>query len=205
MNKRKLIVLILILACISISLGVFVAVFRKDSGEEFDYVSNPDIIDTDIYYRENAEVIKEISVMKSKDIKKEEEVYEDLVSRGFDQQAIITEYDIEGNYLDETEISEESKEKHPMYQTSYINEHGDVWTIMVINDSIAAFPVTYYLDKGISTEVILSEKDTVTCYDEYRNKFYEIIPGAEMAIVKHIDTINAETLNMLTNEAIDRL
>ena len=110
---------------------------------------------------------------------------------------------MDGEYVDDTEVAEGSTNKHPMYETSYIAENGDVWTIFVVNGAIFARPVSFNLESELEAELLFSETKEVTSYDDETNKFYVTIPKESAAIVKVVDKIDAETLDKLTVEVIN--
>ena len=161
--------------------------------------------DADNYYWDNSEeVIKVINAKESEDIQTESEVVSFLKERGFGDDFEITyNSDMDGNYVDDTEIAEDSTDKHPMYETSYIAENGDVWTIFVVNGAIFARPVSFNLESELEAELLFSETKEITSYDDETNKFYVTIPKESAAIVKVVDKIDAETLDKLTVEVIN--
>lgn len=162
-----------------------------------------DAPDAEQYYQNNSTIITQIDANKSDDILTESETYAELTRRGFDQYPITTEYSMDGTYSDATDISNDSSDKHPIYQTYYVSDNGDLWTIFVINGSILANPVSYNLQSGRDVQVILSETDTVMSYDSTTNKFYETIPYESALVLITVDIINTETLNTLTAGEID--
>ncbi len=128
-----------------------------------------------------------------------------LNERGFVNYPILTEYSMDGEYNKTENISQSSSTKHPMYQTTYISNSGEIWTIILINDAIMANPVSYNMQSGQNVQVVLSEKDSVTSYDSAKNKFYETVPNESELIVKRIEKINVETLEKINVGAIDEL
>jgi hypothetical protein len=157
----------------------------------------------DDYFNKNSIVISEISVAESQDILCEGDVCIELSSRGFFQHPIVTEYSIEGSYYEPVEISDSSSVEHPMYQTYYVNENGDIWTIYVINNQVLAFPVSYNIQSNLGVQVVLSESSTVTSYDSGTNRFYQTIPASSALIVIEVDKIDAQTLENYLFKEID--
>lgn len=178
------------------------SVINTESTPESYEVTPPD---ADAYFEDNSEVINEIDANDSDVVLSEAEISDDLTDRGFGEYPITTEYSMDGEYYEETDISDSSSSKHPIYQTYYITENGDIWTIFVINDAVMANPVSYNDQSDLGVQLIISESDTVTSYDSTTNKFYETIPDESVLIVKTVERIDADTLEDLTIEEIDDL
>lgn len=176
---------------------------NTDSGGSVDEY-RVDAPDAQSYYEDNSNIIAEINVYDSNEVLTEEETYTELVGRGFDSYQITTEYTMEGKYSEATGISDSSSTMHPIYQTYYVSSNGELWTIFVINDAIMANPVSFNIQSGLSVQVIISEKDTVTSYNSTVNKFFETIPDASALIVITVDKIDAEKLERLTIGEIEK-
>lgn len=151
----------------------------------------------DAYYEENAELIDSYSILQSKDVLTEKSIENILNERGFLDYPIYFEYSMDGEYKGTIETSG-LDEKHPTYQTYYVTKNNEIWTIMVINDSIVANPVTYNMQEEKNAQVIFTETDIITSYDSATNKFYESIPNESEVIVKKVNKIEANTLEKLT-------
>ena len=155
------------------------------------------------YYWDNSQkVIAVIEVKKSKEIPSESEVIKILKERGFENCTVTYEYDLDGNYQEETEISDNSSEKHPMYLAYYTSSVGDVWTIHIINGKVFAYPASFNLNSDLQAEVIVSETNEITSYENETNTFIVTIPKETAAIVLTVDRIDSETLETLTAEEI---
>jgi len=163
------------------------------------------MVDADEYFESNSSVLAEIPVQDSEETLSEADVYGILTDRGFNQYSITTSYSIGGDYHEATDISETSAEKHPMYQTFYTAENGNVWSVIVINGTVMANPVSYNMEREMEVKVIISESTAITSYDSVTNKFYEIIPNKTTLTVKCVTEIDARTLDSLTFEEIDGL
>ena len=159
----------------------------------------------DDYYAQNSEVINKIKVADSEFIQSEEQVHTSLTESGFVDFPITSEFAMNGEFFESYEISDSSEVKHPIYETFYVTESDDIWTIMVVNDSITALPVSYNMESNRNVEVIVSEKETIFGYDNVSNQFYEIIPNESEFMVIVVDKIDAATLEELTVEVIDAL
>lgn len=173
----------------------------SDSDEQYK-VEHPD---AEEYYRNNSNVLKEIDVSGSPDVFSEESIYQYLKDRGFSSYPITASYSMKGEYFDAIEVSNNSSEKHPVYETSYVTENGYLWIISVINDSLTAYPLSYNAESNRKVKVILSEKDYITSYDSEVNKFFLTIPYETELIVKKIKKIDADTLEQLEFGDIDGL
>ncbi len=156
------------------------------------------------YYKNNADLLEIIKAGESDDVLNETEAKTFLDGRGFGDYAITYEYSIAGNRTEETELTEDSASKHPMYQSIYVSKNEEAWIIYVINGSIFAYPFSFGLESDLGVDLIFSESSTLTSYDDATNQFYVTIPHASEMIVKTVETINAETLDNLTIEEICR-
>lgn len=173
----------------------------KESIWESSEQSEP--IEGEGYYWDNSEIVTAVIEMdQSKDIPSESEVIKILKKRGFTDCTVTYEFDLDGNYIEETEISDSSSEKHPMYLAYYTSSVGDVWTIHIINGKVFAYPASFNLNSDLQAEVIVSETNEITSYDYETNKFIVTIPKETAAIVMTVDRIDAKTLEKLTTEEI---
>ena len=149
---------------------------------------------------ESASEIKEIiEAEKSEDVPTENQVIDIFEDRGFDDYTPFYEYDMSGEFVNETEVQDGSAKKLPMYLNYYVTEKGDVWTIYVINGSVFAYPASYNLESD--REMLVSESAEIVSYDNVTNQFYVTAPDNSI-IIKVVDRIDAETLEKLTMEDI---
>lgn len=161
------------------------------------------VVDGEGYYWDNSqEVMEIIDVKQSNDIPSESEVIKVLEERGFADCTATYQFDLNGEYYEETELTGNSSEKHPMYLAYYMNERGEWWTIHIINGKVFAYPASYNLDSDLQVEVIVSETSKITSYDCETNKFYVTIPKEQVVKVITVDRIDAATLDELTIEEI---
>ena len=162
--------------------------------------------DADDYFHKNSTVVSEVKADESPDVHTEAEVYEIFQNRGFvTDYPIETMYSINGDRFESTPISDSSSTMHPYYQTNYVDSNGNGWIIYEINGVIMANPLSYNAQSGANVMLIISENETVTSYDNGKNKFYETIPNKSELDVRTIDKIDSEALDRLTFEEIDRL
>ena len=199
MRKQGLIKYVLIIAFLIVIIVVlFIRIIKiaKNSDEysERDAGKQENIEEGGYYWENSQEVIEVIDVDNSNDIPSESEVITLLEDRGFTDCQVTSQYDLNGEYYEETEISKDSSNKHPMYTAYYVNSANELWTIYIINGKVMAFPVNYNLDKGSQAEVLFSESKEITSYDYKTNKFYVRIPKKSEAVVCIVDRIDAATL-----------
>ena len=164
-----------------------------------------DIIDADAYYEQNSKVLFSIESGKSKDVLSEKEIISDFEDRGFFYISFTKDNYANNEFIDTTEIDSDSEEKHPEYRTYYSTDNGEFWTIISTNGKVVANPVSYNMQSELSVQVIISESESICCYDNHTGKFYETIPNSDVLIVKVVEKINADTLDSLTVEEIDKL
>ncbi len=162
--------------------------------------------EADTYYWEHSEkVLRVEDALESEDVLTEKEAVALLKDRGFDDYEITFDFSIDGEYSDNTEAENDNAVKHPQYRTMYVTEKGDAWSIFVIEDQVIANPIFYNVESGLESELLISEAGSITAYDWESNQFYEIIPNSAGAIVKTVKKIDADTLEKLTVEEIERL
>lgn len=160
--------------------------------------------DAEEYYENNSKVLSKISAKDSEKVTTEKETIDLLKKRGFKDFPIITNYDMEGEYIDGKKISESST-KHPSYETYYQTKDGNLWTVFVVDGAVMANPVFYNFQSKLNAQVIISERDSVVSYDGTKNTFYETIPNKSELIIKKVKIINTETLEGLDVEGIDKI
>lgn len=182
-----------------IELKIYVKYEIEMENEGLEKPENP--TETDDYFWDNSKVLSVIDANESQEILSESEVVSLLTERGFVDYSIIYDYYSEdGEYVDSLEIVDGSTQKHPMYETYYVSENGDVWNIYVINGSIFANPASYNFESEIEAQVLFSESQTLTSYAVEGNKFYVTVPYESFIILKQIDQISATELDKIVWE-----
>lgn len=180
--------------------------YQKLADEDINYenyaVEPPD---ADEYFQNNSQVEKIVNINDSDAVLTEAEAKDMLEERGFTEYPVTTEYDMDGIYYEAIEISGTSNIKHPVYDTYYVTENNELWSISVIDGDIVAIPVSYNLQSSLEVQIVISESGTVTSYDSTTNNFYKNIPNENIMIVKVVERIDAKTLEKLTIEVIDTL
>ena len=189
--------------------ALIVVIGMKDSivrpmNEEKANAMKSDPVDVEEYYKEKSEIVASYDVKTSENIQSEKQAVESISQRGFEQYPVTYDYSIDGKYLKEQE-SKSSKDQHPIYQTYYTSANDELWTIIVVNGSIIANPVSYNMQYERGVQFIVSESNVITGYDSANNVFYETIPSESELIVYVVDKIDAETLDALTVEVISGL
>lgn len=166
------------------------------------------IEDVKEYYEANASVVEVIKATESAKVMTEAEVTTNLQQRGFQTLPITYEYDMNGNEAGSNwegeAVNSQSQERHPMYETIYEAENGMVWVIYSVNGEVAAVPVSYNWDSDKEAEVIVSESERVVTYDPDENRFIVTEPKKEAAFVIVVPKVDADTINKLTREEIDK-
>lgn len=160
------------------------------------------------YYQQTSKSIKIIEVADATEVMTETDVLSCMTDRGFDLYPITYEFGMNGEDLENGEEAEAvsgSEEKHPMYETIYVAANGDWWFVYVVNGALVAAPVSYNLQSEREVEVLVSESEKITSYDPFGNVFYETVPKETDTKVIVVPKIDAETLNQLTIEEINKL
>ena len=179
-------------------------IISKITGSKEDEEYTVELVDAKEYFSNNGEIISEISVSDAENVDTEAETYDYLEKRGFAEYSVTAEYSIDGDYVGETAIEEDSQEKHPVYNTFYYSSSGEVWTITSINGQITANPVSYNFQSESDAPVLISDSETIVSYDNATNKFYETIPSESALKLIVVDQIDAATLDNLTIGEIDQ-
>ena len=157
------------------------------------------------YYQENATVVEVIDASKSEDTPTEDEVTALLRERGFTRFPVTYEFAEGGDYEGTTEITGDSRKTHPIYQTYFEADNGDIWTIFVINGNVMANPASYNLRSPHPVQLLISETEELTSYDNQTDRYFVTIPNDSAVIVKTVDRIDAQTINSITDEEMDNL
>ncbi|WP_029231273.1 hypothetical protein [Butyrivibrio sp. VCB2006] len=157
------------------------------------------------YYSESGKIVSIVDAATSPDNLTETEVADLLAERGFTKYPITYEYAMGGEYTDDAEVTGNASICRPMYETDYISSNGELWHIFVINGKVITNPVSYNLHSTHPVQLLVSEANELTSYDDETNKYFVTVPYDSTVIVKVIDRIDADTLNGITSEEIDGL
>ena len=161
--------------------------------------------EAEAYYETNAELMYIIIVEESDDVLSEADVKSLLMSKGLGDNPITYEHSITGERVDNAEVADDSTNTHPMYQTLFLSETGEAWAIYVINGAVYANPVSFNLESNLDAQLLVSESETLTSYDDATNQFFVTIPHESEIILQTVDKINAEALDKLTIEELCNL
>ena len=152
---------------------------------------------TDAYFKEKAETVYEgIDAETSGSVKTESETIADAKDRGFDKFDLTALYDMEGEYIDKT--AEESDEKHPMYQTSYVNANNEIWNIYIVNGEVMAEPLSFDLMNAFGSRIMFTETDHLTSYDSANNQFITSVPKEDELKMYTVDRLDADFMEKNT-------
>ena len=159
-------------------------------------------VDAKEYYANHGKLRAVIPYKEASEVLSESEATKVLSERGFNYDAITTEYTAEGKMIDAKEV-EESDETHPVYQTHFVSETGEYWTIIVTKRSMIANPAGYNMELNThGVQLVVSESEEITCYDGVTNSFFETVPDESELIIRVVERIDAATLNSLTPEKL---
>lgn len=155
-------------------------------------------INAEEYLEENTKILDSWDVDTSTNIYTEQGIISMLKDRGFTSYPVTTEYTLSGDYISSLEVSEASSEKHPTYQTFYKNTSDEWWSIVVIDGSLIANPMSYNMQNSQGVQLVISETESVTSYDSATNKFYRTLPKESSLKLKVVGKIDTGTLDKLS-------
>ena len=176
---------------------------EPDDSQPLPRPENP--TDAEAYYWDNGEVYEVIDAKTSEDVLTETEAIALLTERGFGDCEIVYEYDMEGEYSLKESAEDGVNVKHPMYMAYYLSAAGEAWSVFIVNGEVFAKPVSFNMESTYSAQLLFSESETLTSYDDTDNKFFVTVPKDSAVIVKQVAKIDAETLDKLTIEEISKL
>ena len=159
-------------------------------------------IDEDKYYKENA-TLYEIKDAVPEEMFSEAEAIEFLTQKGFTGQPVTYDYTVDCKCIDNCEASADSSDKHPMYQTYFVSEAGEIWLITITGKTITATPISDDFYSTDSVPLIFAETDHLYCFVSNTKKYYIAAPLKSEGKLMIIDDVNAEALGKLTAEDIN--
>lgn len=180
------------------ALGI-INLFKKPNNSEIVYRPSPEEYLKDIGKITDKESAKKVDLLT------EAEACREFSKRGFKDAPINTYYNTKGDDIGIYEISDDSKDTHPYYETYYRTDSGDLWTVILMGDVFYARPVTYSAENCWDVPHILSEKDSYWIYDGKENSFYTVKLDKRALELKVVDRISANTLDDLDAEKVDEL
>lgn len=158
--------------------------------------------DAEKLFQDNSKIIETVNAEDSTRSLTEADLIKILSERGFNEYPVTTEYNMQGNYEEPKSVVSSSSDKHPLYETSYINSSNEYWIITIVDGDLIAIPISFNMQSTSNTSVIISESETITSYDSSANKFYRTIPNTSVLTVKNVNHIDSDTLDSLTIEAL---
>lgn len=156
------------------------------------------------YYKENAEIVYVVDVT-SETCLSEAEVTTLLADKGFKDYPITYNYSLSGDFDNDQESDPSSNVKHPMYGTYYVSKNNEIWYVTVVGKEIYANPLSFNIQTERKVPTMLSTSDLMIGYDDEKDKLYTVIPKDSAMILVKVDDINAEVLDGLTIEEVDKL
>ncbi len=151
-------------------------------------------------YEYQETVLEEIDAASSEAVPTVSEVASELDERGFSDYEITASYDISGNFISDEYLQFDSEDKYPLYTIYYVTSSGYPWVIYVSNGEYMANPLFLY--DSISPSLLLSENEYTVAYEADQNIFIKSIPGENEVTLKIVDTIDAQTLDSLDEDAV---
>ncbi len=161
--------------------------------------------EADEYYENTSEKITATAHANAENTLSEKEVTALFAERGFEEIEITYEYDLDGKAVDEAAADKASDAKHPMYQAMYQAAEGDIWAVCVVGKALYARPLSYNFESDTEIEYIFGEDDELICYADENNKLYTTVPKDTAVSYHVVEKINAEALDKLTFEEIEKL
>lgn len=119
------------------------------------------------------------------------------------------DYTMNGDYIGDTDILDNSTEKHPMYQVFDKSKAGEMWVIYVVSGEVFANPLSFnFGTTGLDAEVLVIEESNsgkLASYYGKTNSFYVTIPKDTAVFTKAVEGITADTLDEITINALCEL
>ena len=161
------------------------------------------MINAEEYYSANAEILSVTKVDDAEEILTSSEAISGFEERGFSLYEVTSFYEINGDMYSDGKIVGKTNEKHPCYQTYYMNSSDELWTLFIINNKVLANPVSFNMQSERNAQLIISEDESIVSYDSVTNSYYETIPDESELIVLKVDKIDSNTLDRYTITEID--
>ena len=205
-NGKKLAVFaMLVLLCVAclgcMHIKTYIRAGEAEQSREAEGGLKP--VDADAYFAQNGKLENKIPANESPLVLTEAEALALFTERGFGDYPITADYSMAGDY-DPVEIQAGSGRKHPVYETYYVTERGDLWSILNIEGALLANPVFYNNTSARPAPLALSESGTVVSYDSVTNQFYKTVPDEAVLTVMVVGRIDSALLEELTAEEIDK-
>lgn len=172
--------------------------------EDENYTYEPEYIDADKYYEEIGDILQIVNAKEFKQIQTEKQALDFFKDRGFGEYSVLTDYSIDGEFLNEQEVTG-TDALHPDYYIYYLSPNEELWTVSTINGSITAYPVSFIFQSNLYAPLIITESEVFTGYDGPTNRFFEVKPYDSALITYVVDKIDAQTLDNLTIDVLNNI
>jgi hypothetical protein len=193
------VVVIAILTVVALNLFGVINLFGKKKS-----VDNIERLSAKEYLSEIGKVTDKTSAKKV-ELLTEAEAYKEFSKRGFDDISIVAYYDIKGNSIGTQEISSRGKDKHPSYHALYSSPSGVVWNISLAGDIFYAVPLSLNNEGAFDVPYTITEAKYYWVYDGVENAFFTVDLDDDVAVLKRVNKIDADTIDELDAKEIDEL
>lgn len=181
----------------------------ETSTEEFPIYEKPSLPENTLsasdYFDQYSTVMATVNVDSSDGLLSEKQAIRYFAERGFTEARITYDFSMDGVYVGENEVSNDSDEKHPYYFTLYVTGEGSVWGVYIIEHEVIANPVSINAETGAQADVLIAETDHLISYDAETNRFFVTVPNESEIDLKTVDQITVETLDRITREGVNSL
>lgn len=138
-------------------------------------------------------VMKEYRMENAENLLSEKKAIELFVAKGFVQFEAVTEYNKDGDWIGEQIISNSNDIKHPVFYTYFIDEKGQLWKIVLMENRVYAYMIQSKDEK--LNGLIITENKSLLSYDNATKTFFEFEPNADVYTLEKEMLITADTLN----------
>ena len=165
-------------------------------------VSRPEleIKDADSYFSEHGTVLDVANLQDEDAMLTEAGAYELLNERGFSDYRITAGNDSEGNMTEPAEISPNSKNRHPIYDSN----QNILWVVTVTGHTVTANPLSFNLESEKEVMIIVTETEYVTSFDNASRRFFRTVPAESVLALKKVERIDKATLDQITGEELSK-
>ena len=163
-----------------------------------------EIRDADAYFSEHGTVLDVANLQDEDAMLTEAGAYELLNERGFSDYRITAGNDSEGNMTEPAEISPNSKNRHPIYETYYVSAQNILWVITVTGHTVTANPLSFNLESEKEVMIIVTETEYVTSFDNASRRFFRTVPAESVLALKKVERIDKAALDQMTWEELSK-
>ena len=156
------------------------------------------VVDADEYFNEIGNVTGKVDVYQSKTVTNENDTQKAMKDRGFENCPILSNYNKDGELIEEEKVGSSSYSFRPVYYVRYIDGQNRQWVIYITDGTVTATLASYGLDNPDSVPLYLSETGDLVGYDNHSSSYYHFTPNSDKATVKKVSKITADTLEKFT-------